>query len=381
MSKYQLYIIAEASSTAEKTTILKLKYIRSIDDETWHSFPDDSQPLNLHKGLLEISSIKNIGNAIKTRGQYRKVNVVLTPEIEKNYKDEAGNFLYNNFLLSEYNPPPMKQIESKENFSELTACLTKIVEKKDDPLKEIMKHFLIEKFTTKNKNVIAWLDSFEQEANRFKLTGSKLIEVFRLCLDQSMNDWFSSAQKRIGITAEWNSWKEDLISTFHDLSWSPIRFAFNFRHMNGSYVDFVVKKERLLLDLDHDIPHLIMLNLIVLGLPVSIQNTLNRETVTNLKDLIKKLKKFDRNTSSDEVHMKNLSNKLPKLPDKTVKPSKTTSTEKKPCSFCEKNNKGIRFHPEHVCWFRDKPSDKIRIVNNVQLEDELNSVVTDPKNL
>lgn len=133
-----------------------------------------------------------------------------------------------------------------------------------------------------------------------------------------MNDWFSSAQKRIGIIAEWNLWREDLVSTFRDLSWRPIRFVHNYCYMNGSYLDFVVRKERLLRDLDHDIPHSIMLNLIVLGLPVSIQNTLNRETVTELKDLNKKLKKFDHNTSSYAVHTKNSSNKFSKLPDKTI---------------------------------------------------------------
>ncbi|CAH2106383.1 unnamed protein product [Euphydryas editha] len=54
-----------------------------------------------------------------------------------------------------------------------------------------------------------------------------------------------------------------------------------------------------------------------------------------------------------------------------------------PCKICEKENKGIRYHPESKCWFKirnnDKPKkDQIRSVNNSELEVELNKI--DPKN-
>lgn len=54
-----------------------------------------------------------------------------------------------------------------------------------------------------------------------------------------------------------------------------------------------------------------------------------------------------------------------------------------PCKICEKENKGSRYHSEHVCWFKNKDNtyskNQIRSVNNSELEMELNEI--DPKNL
>lgn len=400
MSKYQLFIAAEASGPAEKTTILKLKRIREADSETWFSMPEDSQALNTHKSIADLAPVKSASSSIKTRGQFRNVNVIFSPDIEEKYRDEAGNFLYNGYLLPEFQLPSPQSSEPGSGIPELVACLTKIAEKKDDSLKETMKHFLVEKFSTKNKNVVAWIDGFEKEALRFSLKGSKLIEVFRLCLDSSMNDWFLSSQKKLGIDSPWKMWKEDLISTFCDLSWKPVRFAYNFRYLNGSYVDFVVKKERILLELDHNIPEQIMLNLIVLGLPTQIQNSLNRSSITNVKILLKKLKKYDgetprnaenpknaeppRNTSyAEATSSKNLiftNSEKNKKPQPPPTGKNTTATEKKPCPNCEKNGRGVRYHPENLCWFKEKTPSLIKSVNNVALESDLNSLITDQKN-
>lgn len=35
--------------------------------------------------------------------------------------------------------------------------------------------------------------------------------------------------------------------------------------------------------------------------------------------------------------------------------SKVTKT---PCKICEENNKGARYHPEALCWFRQKNSEE-----------------------
>ena len=386
MSKYQLYIAAEASSPTEKTTVLKIKKIRSAKDGTWFSFPEDQQGLAAHKKLTELPPIKYAVNSIKARGQYRTINVVLPPEVEQYYQDDAGNFIFNNFVLPETldtqtDAQNVPVISRELGLPELVACLNKLAEKKDDSLNEIMKHFLVEKFSTRNKNVQAWVKDFEREAARFSLNGPRLIGVFRLCLDQSMNDWFSTVHKKIGIEADWDQWKESLISTFSDDSWTPVRFAYNFRHMAGSFVDFVVKKERLLLDLDHEISDQIILNLIVLGLPIRIQNELSRSSISSVKILISKLKKFDYESPKRTVSVDGTENKAPtsRTSESSGKFRKAPSTEgKKACSFCEKGNRGARYHMEKNCWFKD---DKIKTVNNVEIETELNSKIVDPKNL
>ncbi|BES88820.1 Hypothetical protein NTJ_15625 [Nesidiocoris tenuis] len=384
MSKYQLYIVAEASTTGEKTTVLKLKRIRSASEEIWYRFPDDLQGLASHKNITELPPVKSAINSIKARGQFRTVNVIFSPEIEGCYRDDAGNFTFQNFLLSEVAAQPKEPDAAPEaGLTQLVTCLNKLIAKKDDSLNEIMKHFMVGKFSTRNKNVQAWVKEFEREVNRFSLNGPTVIEVFRLCLDQSMSDWFATAQKKLGIEADWDTWKESLISTFSDDSWTPVRFAYSFRYMTGSFVDFVVKKERLLLDLDHEIPEQIILNLIVLGLPVRIQNELSRSSVGSIRLLISKLKKFDHDSSSRRFgSMERVENRdqTPKTFETSGKLQKAPASEEKhPCPICEKGKRGTRYHPESKCWFKD--TNKIKAVNNLEIETELNSKINDQKNL
>lgn len=47
-----------------------------------------------------------------------------------------------------------------------------------------------------------------------------------------------------------------------------------------------------------------------------------------------------------------------------------------PCKFCEKNNKGERYHPKALCWFKpkdnkEKKTEKIEFINNSELENVL----------
>lgn len=386
MSKYKLFIVAEADNMNEKNTVLNLKRIKAADEETWYSFPNEFQGMNNHRELVDVQCVKSAVNSIKSRGQFRNINIIFSSELEKIYKDDAGNFVFNEYMLEEYQTLPSTQpSEMSASYTELVTCMNKLAVDKDESLREIMKHFSIEKFSTRNKNVEAWVNSFEKEANRFLLNGPKLIQAFRLCLDASMNDWFLNAQRRLGLETAWNSWKEDLISTFSDLSWKQIRYAYNFRYLFGSYVEFVVKKERILLELDHEIPEEIKLNLIVLGLPTQIQNSFNRSSVLTVRDLIRKLKKFEGESpkqiyNNEETSSKNGVSKS--IPLKMNKPPSIvkSSTEKTPCSICERYAKGKRYHSENSCWFRGKNSGVVKMVNNVEIESDLNEFITDQKN-
>ncbi len=353
-------------------------------------FPEEFQNCNIHKNLAELVPFKSAVASIKARGQYRTVNMILSAEIERLYRDEAGNFVFNNHFLAE-----ASQQLQQPGIPELISSLQKSFgEKKEESVKEILKHFLIEKFSTKNKNVLAWLAAFEKEAARFSLSGTRLIEVFKSCLDPSLNDWFLVTQRKIGLNASWATWKDDLVSTFGEVSWKPIRYAYTFKYLNGSYVEFVVKKERLLLELDQAMPEVILLNLIVLRLPLNIQNTLNRNSVTDVKLLISKLKKYDFEAVSTNFGKKfgESEGKGLKKPSPTgnlqskqnfTRPNEKISFNqgKKPCSFCEKSGGTGRFHLESDCWFKNKsPVNKLKSVNNVEIETELNSVSELQKN-
>ncbi|CAB0008628.1 unnamed protein product, partial [Nesidiocoris tenuis] len=94
----------------------------------------------------------------------------------------------------------------------------------------------------------------------------------------------------------------------------------------------------------------IILNLIVLGLPVRIQNELSRSSVGSIRLLISKLKKFDHDSSSRRFgSMERVENRdqTPKTFETSGKLQKAPASEEKhPCPICEKGKRGTRYHPE-----------------------------------
>ncbi|KAK7597707.1 hypothetical protein V9T40_009932 [Parthenolecanium corni] len=281
--KCQFYLVAAGDG---KTTHILVRRICFMGSESWFVFPEELQPISCHKKLSELPSIKAAVKAMKVRGAFRNVNVTLTADLVSTYVDDDSNFIFGDCLLGEVSlvPPPSQSSESS-TLSRLAI--------KEESIKSILNHFIIEKFSSKNKNVAAWCSSFEKESDRFKLSGQKKIEVFKSCLDPTLNDWFSIVQSKIGLSAEWSLWKENMVSTFGDLSWKPIRYAYSFKYLSGSYLDYSIKKEKMLLELDRELSDIFILDLIIIGLPTHIQNSLNRNHVTSISLLHNKLKKFE----------------------------------------------------------------------------------------
>lgn len=54
-----------------------------------------------------------------------------------------------------------------------------------------------------------------------------------------------------------------------------------------------------------------------------------------------------------------------------------TNEEHKPCKICEKLNKGTRYHPETLCWFKSKQNTATYVANSV-IEAEV--IETEQKN-
>lgn len=383
MSRYQLYLAADAADSTGKTTSVMIRRIRLMDAETWYIFPEEYQKLSNHPQLALLSPVKAAASVLKTRGQYRNVNVTLPTDVEKLYIDEDENFIFKDFLLPESRIGVSTSATSSSDpaISELVSSLNKITEDKEESVKAILKHFLVEKFSARNRNVEAWCQSFEKESERFSLTGQRQIEVFKSCLDISLADWFSINQKRLGLTAPWKDWKSDLISTFGDSSWKPIRYAFNFKYFSGSYIDYAIRKEKMLLDLDRNLPDLMILDLIVVGLPNHVQNSLNRNSVTSVKILHSKLKKFEAEdkifenitkskTFSPSASRRNLDvNKKGRTFSNSTFEKKHLNLDKdrKPCSICSKIGYPGRLHSESACWFKDKEPANLKTVNNVEM--------------
>lgn len=167
---------------------------------------------------------------------------------------------------------------------------------------------------------------------------------------------------KLTVESEWEKWKKNFCETFGSKGWSPIRYALSFKYQTGSLLEYAIKKEKLLLEVRKTIDTGTLIDLIANGLPNFVADRIDRETLTETKDLYNDIGKWEHLVQINKFERKN------KTPDTKEK------VEKTPCKNCKDRNKGIRFHPESACWFRDN---KIKMVNNATLETELNY---EPKN-
>ena len=290
----QFYIRSGASADG-KSTVLLVERIRMEDSDDWFVFPPEYQILSIHKHLLEMSPIKRVKSSLTTRNHYRIVTVKLEGDAYSSYIDEYGNLIFEEFQLECYENVPVS-VTPQQTFPDLSSLNRNLdrLASKQESVGSILKHFVIEKFNPKNRNVNSWCSLFEQECARFNLTGEKQIEVFKSCLDDNVQDWFVLTQSTLGLTTTWLTWKENLIASFEDNSFSAISYAIGFKYFSGSLVEYAIKKEKMLTEVDKSMAgKQILIDLIVFGLPANIQKSLKRNSIDSTLTLRMKLKKYE----------------------------------------------------------------------------------------
>ena len=192
-----------------------------------------------------------------------------------------------------------------------------------------------------------------------------------------MGDWFSVQQTKLGLGASWADWKDCIIKTFHDTSYNNISYAINFEYYKGSLIDYCVKKERLILDLERGYSPIMILDLIIAGLPSQVQKTLNPNSITTIEKLHAKIRKFDTNENnfnqkrnpSPKIVSNNFDKKEEgnKISSRSFSKPSTTQFYKKPCSICLKRGQRWNNHSEDQCNFNVKEKVK-KEVNNAAME-------------
>jgi len=331
--KLQFNIVVAASAD-NKTNVTLIRRLRFADSPTWFGFPGELQLLSAHGDLLKVPVLKSAVSSLKSRGNYRNVNVTLPQEIYELYVDLDGNFVFNDHVLGEVDVVARSSMPESQSstLDSMVSCLEKLSTPKEDSVKEILRHILLEKFHPKNRNVESWCDRFERELIRFNLVGRRQIEVLKSCLDPSLINWFIVTQENLPSDAEWLLWRQELVSNFGDSSFSPICSAIGYRYQSGSYIDYVINKEKLLLEVNRDFSRSVMLDLIVFGLPIRIVKSLNKNNITSIQLLKDKLKKYE----NEEKF--NYNNKV-----KFNKPSSPTSFRRLNNNYQSNNNNNSNF--------------------------------------
>lgn len=356
-----------------KANVCSVRSISTSDDKVY-AIPVELQAAGYHKEIMKTAAYNKVKNSLQKRYQTRKIWISMTEELKKIYIDDDGNLQFGDQYLEELeqqNAGPVQQSE--------TGTLAKLVEKlientqeiKQQNLKHIAEKFVIDKFTSKNTNATQWIEIFEKECKRFDVvTDDKKIEILRLFMDRSCVDWYSSMVIKLTMNSEWSVWKEKFCESFANKGWNSVTYALLFKYRDGTLLDYAIRKEKLLLDMRRSIDNGTLVDLIAAGLPEFILNKIDREYLKDTVDLFNEVSKYE--------HLVNKKYSFMKTNKKFVNGRNFEKTEEKyPCKNCQKLNKGIRYHPEATCWFRQSEDDKvkknyIKHVNNSVIEAELN---------
>ncbi len=166
----------------------------------------------------------------------------------------------------------------------------------------------------------------------------------------------------IRLEAEFEIWKKSFLSSFEDAGWSKIREAYTFRHIGGSFVDYALRKEHLLVNIKKDFPTDILIHLIAVGLPVYIQEKIDRSKITSTEVMFTELRKLDGQTYKKKTKFN--------LPTDDAKNENQRPTNRqndyKPFSYCEKQGYPNRYHPVEKCRLKQK-NEKIKSENIKEL--------------
>ncbi|ESO00169.1 hypothetical protein HELRODRAFT_175993 [Helobdella robusta] len=237
----------------------------SENEETWYVLPEEMKDLSLHEALSTKRAIINTINYIKPINGYRKICIKLDDELRKDYYDEDENLCFLDNMLEEKIIDNKHRNEPDDNFlnEQIKELEAKLSLNDNFKLQDVEKKFILEKFN-KKQNPTEWIEKFENECRRHKiLNPTNVIEALRFFLSGSPEDWYESNLKKIGLTNWW---------------------FFNRLCLSEGKPMFEIEMSRI--------------NMIVMGLPVEIQNQLDKEEITTIEKLFKELTKIDENVSN-----------------------------------------------------------------------------------
>lgn len=355
-----------------------IKSIQVLDDEIFE-FPPNFQPIEKHKELVSLSSIKSALKSLRTRNQYRNIKVTLPKEIAKLYFDVEGNACF----CEEYLPEMLDTVKQSSSNSTPPVALENV---KKNSMRSITKDMIFEKFNGKNANSQTWLKLFILECDRLGIEVHQRVEVLRLFLEGTAAEWFVATWTLMAY-ATWSEWSEVFLDNFGEKGWSEVISAFNFKYIGGSYSEYAIKKLNLLLQVDPELNEKSRVMFIIIGLPYNIREKLNRRIVDTQRKLMVELSRFEAPPKSSSV------SRFQSYKTSSSSPGSTPiqSSKYKPCAHCAKISKRYMFHPEKRCWYNEKsegnrrPSENrnnngIKITNNTEIENRLNEESEVPKN-
>lgn len=345
MAKLQFAFRYEASQTDNKTSVIAITSITTEDNKKY-ILQEADRYASRHIALTKTETYKRVKKSLNQRGQERTIWITCTEEMLETYFDEDHNLMFNDLYLKEIKETNIIPESTHKNEGQLN-------------LKNISERFMIDKFVCKSSNAKQWIETFETECKRFEINKDTIkIEILRLFLDKSCADWHWATLKTLKIEAGWSEWKEKFLDTFADKGWSTGMYAIFYKYKEGSLMEYAIRKEKLLLDMDENIGGKSLVTLIAAGLPEFIRNRIDPEKCETSTRMLHEISKHE-----GLVNNKYLIKKREEKDD-----NRKYIGGKKPCKNCQNLNKGTRYHPEQSCWFKKEGKENKMIGSNSVIE-------------
>lgn len=369
--KAKFHFASEALDS--KTTVVKVKTIQLIDQPEIFQFPPELQTSTNHSLLFEHPVTKGVVKSLKLRNKFRNVVITLTDgELRNTYLDEEGNVVFNEYYLEVVRTNKLPSAPSTENPSQ------------EKSLHSVSKNMVLDKFNGKNFNAESWLELFKTECERLDIQERRFAEILRLCLEGTALEWYSIFLKINSLSHPWEFWNNSFIDTFSEKSWSEIAYAYNFKYLSGSLLDFALKKRNRLIDIDPKLTIESQINLIVIALPHFVIPRLEKKKIVKMEDLMSTLRQMEPLVNKFNIPYSNTRG------GENHKPTNISDKQKKqnahdPCAYCDSRGFPNRLHAEKLCRLKmgnqtgNYRNDKIKIANNIEIQDEI-SLAEEAKN-
>ena len=215
----------------------------------------------------------------------------------KNYLDDDGNFVFNGDYLEEqkaYEPPSL-DARIQRGFSKIDENLKEDERKSSkNNLEAIESRFMLGKFNGKPK-ASDWLETFETESSRHGISEDiDKIKFLKLFMQERAVDWYLANVIKLPKD-DWSLWTESFLKVFSAKGWAKVRYAYNYIQILERLSDRICFEKRA------NDPRGGELNdgnfenqpYIAIGLPIEIQEKIDREEIHDTDELINRLGQYD----------------------------------------------------------------------------------------
>ncbi|XP_073968293.1 uncharacterized protein [Bombus fervidus] len=284
--------------------------------------------------LFSLSTVKKAATSLTKVGHCRNITITMDDATAASYTDTDLNFVFRDIYLEEAEVIPTRKIKTETEKPSLQIERLLEIFQKQNKYEREGTDFAIKQFDGTQKTT-DWILEYEMECEKYEIQDDeKRIKNLKKYLGKTAAEWYQTNLLK-EEEYNWENWKAAFLKAFSNKGWSAVRYAYNFKYISGSFVEYAIKKERLILEVRRKTSEGTRINLIVIRLPIYIQDKIDTETVQSTNDLIGLLGQYEDQTKRKKIQESNV-----RLDRKSDPPPK-----KQPCVICKALNFPGRFHP------------------------------------